>query len=359
MPLLALSAKARLMVPVGALDSRCELRSPCWRMRSQRLRQARREIAGAEVQVGIEQRERPALARQLHRRGVGRVAQRLGDAPCALARGVTVVVQPQHHQRIAQAGEAQADAALVPRLLGLLRQRPHGGVEHVVQHAHRHRGHLGQPGLVEGRIVLEGPRDEMRQVDAAQAAAAVARQGLLAAGVGRADGLAVTQVVVLVDAVQEQHARFGVVVGAAHDLVPQRAGAHAAVDPQAVGALEGAGLLLRRAGLGTVHQVDLGVVLHRTHEGVGDADRDVEVLQVALVLGVDEGLDVGMVAAQHAHLRAAPAAGRFHRLAAAVEDAHVADRAAGAAARAAHPRALRRMREVVTTPPPRRRSRRR
>jgi hypothetical protein len=34
MPLLALSAKARLMVPVGAIDSRCELRRPCARMRS-------------------------------------------------------------------------------------------------------------------------------------------------------------------------------------------------------------------------------------------------------------------------------------------------------------------------------------
>ena len=41
MPLLALSAKARLMVPVGAMDSRCELRSPCWRMRS-RSRSGRR-----------------------------------------------------------------------------------------------------------------------------------------------------------------------------------------------------------------------------------------------------------------------------------------------------------------------------
>jgi len=30
MPLEALSAKARLMVPVGAIDSRCELRSPCF-----------------------------------------------------------------------------------------------------------------------------------------------------------------------------------------------------------------------------------------------------------------------------------------------------------------------------------------
>ncbi len=31
MPLLALSAKARLIVPVGAIDSRCELRRPCAR----------------------------------------------------------------------------------------------------------------------------------------------------------------------------------------------------------------------------------------------------------------------------------------------------------------------------------------
>ena len=34
MPLLALSAKARLMVPVGAMESRCELRSPWSRTRS-------------------------------------------------------------------------------------------------------------------------------------------------------------------------------------------------------------------------------------------------------------------------------------------------------------------------------------
>jgi len=34
MPLLALSAKARLMVPVGAIDSRCELRMPFLRILS-------------------------------------------------------------------------------------------------------------------------------------------------------------------------------------------------------------------------------------------------------------------------------------------------------------------------------------
>jgi hypothetical protein len=34
MPFDALSAKARLMVPVGAIDSRCELRSPFFRIAS-------------------------------------------------------------------------------------------------------------------------------------------------------------------------------------------------------------------------------------------------------------------------------------------------------------------------------------
>src|SRR5690606_30243209 len=119
-----------------------------------------------------------------------------------------------------------------------------------------------------------------------------------------------------------------------------------AIDPDALvplgaRALPGAGGLLRRSGLGAVHQFDLGAVAHRLHEGVGDADRDVEVLEVAAVLGVDELLDVGVVAAQHRHLRAAPRAGRFDRLARAVEDAHVAHRARGRALRRADPGAAR------------------
>ena len=79
-----------------------------------------------------------------------------------------------------------------------------------------------------------------------------------------------------------------------------------------------------------MHQFEREVVLDRVHQVIGHADRDVEVAQVALVLGVDEALDVGMVAAQHAHLRAAPRAGRLHGLAGAVEHAHVGERAAGA-----------------------------
>jgi hypothetical protein len=47
----------------------------------------------------------------------------LGDAR-AMARPARVVAQAQHHQRVAQAGEAQADAALVGGFVALLRQRP-------------------------------------------------------------------------------------------------------------------------------------------------------------------------------------------------------------------------------------------
>ena len=75
------------------------------------------------------------------------------------------------------------------------------------------------------------------------------------------------------------------VVGGPHDLVPQVAGAHAAVDPQAVVALAGAEGLELAAGHGLVHQIDLAVRLDRAHELVGDADRDVEVAQVAAVFG--------------------------------------------------------------------------
>jgi len=79
-----------------------------------------------------------------------------------------------------------------------------------------------------------------------------------------------------------------------------------------------------------VCQFDVAVGFHGLHEGIGDADRDVEVGQVAGILGVDEFLDVRMVAAQHAHLGATAGAGGLDGFAGAVEDAHVRHRAGGA-----------------------------
>ncbi|MPN54949.1 hypothetical protein SDC9_202628 [bioreactor metagenome] len=60
-----------------------------------------------------------------------------------------------------------------------------------------------------------------------------------------------------------------------------------------------------------MHQFHVSVDLDGFHELVGDGDRNVEIGQVAMILGVDEFLDVRMVATQHAHLRATTGAGRF------------------------------------------------
>src|SRR6185312_3910172 len=139
MPLEALSAKARLIVPVGA----------------HALRDAR------------------------------------GRLPCLGA----VVLEPEHDERVAQAGEAQADAALRHRLAALLLERPRGDVEDVVEHADRHLDVLAEALEVEARLVLERIADEAREIDAAEAAAAVGRQRLLGARVGGLDGLAVGEVV--------------------------------------------------------------------------------------------------------------------------------------------------------------------
>ncbi|MDT4810427.1 hypothetical protein FQZ97_433360 [compost metagenome] len=88
-------------------------------------------------------------------------------------------------------------------------------------------------------------------------------------------------------------------------------------------------------------QLDLAIGLHRVHEFVGDADRDIEIGEVALVLGVDKAFDIRMVAAQHAHLRAAARAGGFHRRARGIEHLHEGHRPRRARMRRAHQRARR------------------
>src|SRR5205814_1401781 len=154
----------------------------------------------------------------------------------------------------------------------------------------------------------------------------------------RLDGFAIIQVVVAVDAVEEQNPRLGVVVRRAHDLVPQLARSDLSVRPQAVGPLV---RFFARPGLRLVRELEGQIFFYREHELVGDADGDVEVGELARVLGVDELLEVRVIATQHAHLRAAARARRLDRLAGAVEDTHIGHGAARARARAFHFRAFR------------------
>ena len=131
------------------------------------------------------------------------------------------------------------------------------------------------------------------------------------------------------------------IVSRLHDLPPQVARLHRAVDPGAVLARGPLPLVGARVGRRLVHEFPVAVGLDGAHERVGHRDADVEVRKIAVVLGMDEGFDIGVVAAQYAHLRAAPRARGFDRLATAVEHAHIGYRAAGARMRAAHVRAFR------------------
>ena len=195
---------------------------------------------------------------------------------------------------------------------------------------------------------VNGIDDERRQIDAAEAAAAVGGSGCSPQGFVASIFLAVGKIVIGVHAIDENHARLGVVVGRIHDLLPQIARLDRAVDPAAVRGLAFGRAHYFLARRHRMHQIPVAARFHRAHERVGHRHADVEVAQVALVLGVDEFLDVGMVAAQDAHLRAAPRTGGFHRFATAVEHAHVGHRSAGTALRAAHQRATRPdRREVV------------
>ena len=128
------------MVPVGAIDSRCELRMPCLRISLLMLcRQPRGEAAAGQVEVGVEQRERAALLRELDRRARRRASRMASEMRARHARAPRRCrsCRREHDQRVAQAGEAEADAALGHRFLVLLLERPGGDVEHVVEHADR------------------------------------------------------------------------------------------------------------------------------------------------------------------------------------------------------------------------------
>jgi hypothetical protein len=301
--------------------------------------QALGERAGVEVLVGVELQEGATLFGQLDRGAVGRIAQGGRNLRGHVATFGAVVAQAQHDQGVAQTQEAQADAALGGRFNALLLQRPDGGVQHVVEHAHGHGNALLEAGKVETGIGLEGVANVADEVDRTEVATTVGRQGLFAAGVGGFDGLAVGEVVFFVDAVEKQHTRLGEVVGGLHDGVPQVAGLDHLVHPQTVVALVGVGHF--RVGLGAVHQFPIGVGGEGFHESLDNADRDVEVVQGAgCALGDDEVFDVGVRDVEHAHLRATAGTGGLDRLADLVEHLHEADRAGGARVGLLDPSAL-------------------
>ena len=238
---------------------------------------------------GVVEREGALLPGKLGGREVCRPLQAAHPLLDQGVRRVAAVARPAHDERVGEPGDAEPDAPLRLRLLLLRRDGEARAVDRVVEHPDGGRGERLQRRHVERRARLEGILHQTRQIDRAQEARAVGRQRLLAAGICGEDLLAVGEVVGPVDAVDEDHAGLGVGVGRADDPLPQRARRDGPVDD----ALEA--------------ELPWRVVLDRLHERIGHQHREVEHAEPAgLALGLDEGLDVGMIAAQAAHHGAAP-----------------------------------------------------
>ncbi len=254
-------------------------------------------------------------------------------------------------------------AALAGDFVTLLLQRQAVDLDYVVQHASEGSDHFAVFVPVEICLVGERLAHELGEVDRAQQAGAIRRQRLFAAGVGGANVLAEPVVVHLVDAVDEDEARLGEVVGGGHDDVPQTLRLDGLVDAAGNLAIGFAGqvFVLDRPFapdyLAVIFQVELvgfcltggngesqlplGIGFHRFHEFPGDQAGQVELAQTAgFALGLDEVGDVRMRDVEGRHLCATAATGGRHGEAHLVVDIHEGQRAAGVGAGAGDEGAL-------------------
>ena len=268
--------------------------------------------ARGQVFLGVKQGKGAFFLGQLDRGEIGGAGDGVQPVLGLLGGRVAAIAQAQHQERIGQPGHAQPDPALVLRLGGLFGQREFRGIDHVVHHPHGGGDQLLQRFGVKLGFGLERVRHEPRQVDRTQQAGAVGWQGLFATGVGGGNGLDIVQVVGRVDPVDEDHARFGIIIGGLHDLVPQGACLDRVID------------------LAVELQLPRAIGLDRLHEGIGDQHRHVEHAQAGGVgLGGDELFDIGMVAAHGRHHRAPAGTGGHDGAAHGVPHIHEAERPRG------------------------------
>ena len=236
------------------------------------------------------------------------------------------------HQ-VGQPHHPQADAAGAVGGLFELRDGGHVGVglDDVIQEDGREDDRLAQ-----GFPIHRAVRAEvLGQIHRAEAAVLVGAEPLLAARVGRFQGVEVGDGVGAVGRVEEEHARLAVVVGLLDDAVEQVAGAHGGIgahgQPGRLGLLQRAAEALgSRVGDVEEAQLPIGVLLDGAHEGIRDADGDVEVGDRVFVgLAGDELFDIRVVDAQHAHVGAAARAALGDLAEGVVVDAQEAHRPGG------------------------------
>ena len=266
-------------------------------------------VTGRQIGLRVEERKRTLLFGQINGGQTGCARNRL-EPLFGLRRSlIAAIAQPQHQQRIRQPGHTQSDTPFGVRLARLRLKREFGDIHHVVHHAHSGGDQALQGALIQlgGRFKRIG--HQPRKVDRPQQARPIGRQRLFPTGICRRNGFAISQVVRLVDPIDENHPRFGVAIGGLHDLVPQIARLHGVIDPV------------------IKDQLPRPIRLDCFHEGIRHQHRHVEHPQPRRIgFGCDEILDVGMIATHRGHHRTAPRSGGHDRAAHRIPDIHKAER---------------------------------
>ena len=176
---------------------------------------------GRKVLVLIEQRERSPLLREVHRGQIGRPRNPLQDRTGPRRRILGPVAQTDHQERVRETRDPQPDAPFGRRLLCLRVEREPRRIHHVVHHPHGGCDKIVQSGIVERGVRPERVGHKLREVHRPQEAGTIGWQGLLATGVCGGNRLHIGEVVHRVDAVDEDHTGFGIIVSRAHDRIPE------------------------------------------------------------------------------------------------------------------------------------------
>ena len=152
---------------------------------------------------------------------VGVAAEDGGEGGGEVAAGVGVVGQAEVHEQRAEVGVAEAERAVVVRVLGDLLGGVAGGVDDDL-----HRGGDDADGVaVGGDVELAAGGEELQQVEGGEVAGGVVEEHVLRAGVGGVDAGGVLAGVPAVDGGVVLHAGVAALPGGFGDLVHEVAGA--------------------------------------------------------------------------------------------------------------------------------------
>ncbi len=220
-------------------------------------------------------RERAALFGQLLGRDLRLLVDELHQLAAQRDARIGVVPDAQTHEQVGPPHDAEADTADALREVVDLGERVLVRVDDVIEEM-RAQVHSGAQLLPVHVAVL----DEQADVDRTEVAHIVREQRLLTARIRRLVTAKVRHRVVVVGAIDVEHAGLAGLPRAVHDLLEDVAGVQLPDDLASA----------------RVDQVVRLPRFKRRHEGVGDGDRDVEIRDLReVILAVDEIHDVGMV----------------------------------------------------------------